>query len=222
MRRALAMFAVLMAACGLGRDAAPARGPLHGIVVVGDSLAHGAGDESGRGIAGWLREMTNDDVTNLGINGARTANVLHVLRRADVRRQVRHARTIVLSVGGNDLFGNSIERLRSVAAPELTIRLVSLRVVRVVNAIHRENPAAKIILLGLFNPYRPTKLGPWLDTEVSRWDSRVIGLFAATHAVTVVRIADLLDEKAAISPLDHYHPSAAGYRAVAERIKTAL
>ncbi|HJQ39182.1 MAG TPA: GDSL-type esterase/lipase family protein [Thermoanaerobaculia bacterium] len=192
--------------------AVPASGQ---IVVLGDSLAHGAGDETGRGIAGVLGAV------NLGVNGARTADMLRHLERDDVRAAVRRARWIVVSIGGNDLFGSSLERIRSILAPRLTTELVVARVARVIAKIRGENPSAKIVLLGLFNPYRETKIGPWLDEQVARWDGRIITRFAANRAVNVVRIADLIDERRAISPIDHYHPSAAGYRAIAERIRAA-
>lgn len=185
-----------------------------GIVVIGDSVAHGAGDESGRGLAGALAAVSHQPVENLGINGARTFNVMHYLDRPDVRAKLRAARLIVVSIGGNDLFGSSLERFRSLLAPRLASFFVAWRVQSVVARIHLENPSAPIVLLGLYNPYRL----PTLDTEIARWDGQLITRFAAWHAVNVIRIADLLDTPTALSPLDHYHPSARGYRAIAERV----
>ncbi len=190
--------------------------PAYGqIVILGDSLAHGAGDETGRGIAGTL------EAVNLGVNGARTADMMRHLGRNDVRLAMRRARLIVVSIGGNDLFGSSFERVRTLLAPRITTELVVARVAGVIAKIRRENPSANIVLLGLYNPYRETKIGPWLDEQIARWDGRIITRFAANRAVNVIRIADLIDERRAISPIDHYHPSAAGYRAIAERIRAA-
>lgn len=192
--------------------AVPASGQ---IVILGDSLAHGAGDETGRGLAGTLGAV------NLGVNGARTADLIRHLGRDDVRLAVQRARLIVVSIGGNDLFGSSFERIRTLLAPRLTTELVVARVARVIGKIRHENPSANIVLLGLYNPYRESNIGPWLDEQISRWDGRIITRFAANRAVNVIRIADLIDERRAISPIDHYHPSAAGYRAIAERIRAA-
>jgi len=209
------LLVLLLGAAGVppalgGQDGRPPQ-----IVVLGDSVAHGAGDETGRGIAGVL------GARNLGINGARTAVVLQQLARPEVRAAVRRAQLIVVSIGGNDLFGSSIERLRSMLAPGLTSQFVAERVVRVIAKIRCENPKAQIALLGLYNPYRETKIGAWADEQIARWDGRIITRFAGWRGVNVIRIADLLDERRAISPLDHYHPSAAGYRAIAERIRSA-
>ena len=90
----------------------------------------------------------------------------------------------------------------------------SMRVKEVVGAIRGINATADIYLLGLYNPYRAA----WLDKHIARWDSRLIAMFAETRGVTVIRIADLLDTQAMLSPIDRFHPSAAGYRAVAGRV----
>ena len=215
--RRLAALAILFVACG---RAVPAR-DIHNVVVLGDSVAHGAGDEMGRGIAGALASITHAHVENLGINGARTANVLQQLKRADVRAAVKRAQLIVVSIGGNDLFGNQRERVCALVAPRVTSWFIAARVQRVIARVRRENPSAQIVLLGLYNPYRRTNIGAFLDQQIARWDGRIIARFARWHSLNVIRIADLLDTRAAISPIDRYHPSAAGYRAIAERIASA-
>lgn len=191
------------------------------VVILGDSVARGAGDESGRGIAGVLATMAKIKVTNLAIDGARTANVLRLLARPHARDAVRRADVVVLSIGGNDLFGNSYEQWRSLLVPRIASRFAAARVARVVSRIRRINSSARIILLGLYNPYRRTSLGAWVDVQVARWDSRLIGTFATIRAVTVIRITDLLVKPRTIST-DRFHPSAAGYRAIASRIWSAI
>jgi len=180
------------------------------VAIVGDSVAHGAGDESGRGIAGNLDALLGGKhvVTNLGINGARTWNVLRLLRTPIV------ADAIVLSIGGNDLYGDSIARLATLVAPSLSMERTIDRVAAIVATIHRENAATRIVLLGLYDPYAT----PFLDEQVAHWDARLIERFARDLAVDVVRIADIVR----VSPLDHFHPGAAGYAAIAGRIAPAL
>ena len=79
MRRALLAFLLVSAAASL-------RGS---VVVLGDSVARGAGDESGRGIAGVLATISQTNVVNLGVNGARTRNVLQLLAQPRTREAVR-------------------------------------------------------------------------------------------------------------------------------------
>jgi lysophospholipase L1-like esterase len=208
MRRLL--LVALVFACA--RHAAPP--PLHDgvfrVAIVGDSVAHGAGDESGRGIAGNLDALLGGKhlVTNLGINGARTWNVLLLLQRPIV------ADAIVLSIGGNDLYGDSIARFTTLVAPTLAMERTIDRIATIVAAIHHENPSTRVVLLGLYDPYAT----PFLDEQVAHWDARLIERFAHDRAVDVVRIADVVR----VSPLDHFHPGAAGYAAIASRIAPAL
>lgn len=200
-------------AAGLSRrPAAPVRTePPQRVAILGDSVARGAGDESRRGIGGSLSGVT---VANLGIDGARTTTVMRHLRSRAVRDALRGADAVILSIGGNDLFGDSQARLLTTFAPELAMHRAEQRVRRVVAAVRRENATARIYVLGLYNPYRAA----WLDPLIARWDARLTGASAEMGGVTVVRVIDLLDGPGMLSPIDRFHPSAAGYRAIAGRV----
>jgi len=218
-----AVVLIVLVACR-ARVAAP-RDAVVRVVVLGDSVAHGAGDESGLGIAGRLdrelraRGFPFAPTANLGINGARTYNVLRLLRSGTARSVIGAANVVILSIGGNDLYGDSIARLITLAAPQLAIHRVASRVATVVRQIQRINPTARIVLLGLYNPYRGAQ---FLDKEVNDWDARLIGTFAADRTVTVERIADLFQSTGRLSSLDHFHPSAAGYALIAARIAPTI
>jgi lysophospholipase L1-like esterase len=181
MRRLLLL--AVFAACARHAIAPPHDG-IFRVAILGDSVAHGAGDESGRGIAGNLDALLGGKhlVQNLGINGARTWDVLRLLRTPIV------ADAIVLSIGDH--------------------------VAAIVATLHRSNPEARVFLLGLYDPYK----SPFLDEQVAHWDARLIERFVRDRAVDVVRIADVVT----VSPLDHFHPSAAGYAAIAGRVAPAL
>ena len=170
------------------------------IVVLGDSVAHGLGEFM--------------QTANLGINGARTANVLALLRRQDAQSVIRSASAIVLSIGGNDLYGDSTARLWTTLWPSHAMSRTLDRVESIVSRIHRLNPAARLCLLGLYDPYRNRAL----DTQVALWDSRLIARFANDHAVQVLRIADLFVWRDRLSPADRFHPSAEGYALIAARV----
>ena len=182
---------------------------VHRIAVLGDSVAHGAGDESGRGgIAGRLGAM------NFGVDGARTAAVLDLLRHGEVRDAISAADLVIVSIGGNDLFGDAVARIATIVAPSLAMERTIDRIALIVDRIHATNPAARVVLLGLYDPYRK----PALDEQVARWDARLIARFASDRAVDVVRIADLFVYTARLSPIDHFHPGAAGYALIAARV----
>jgi lysophospholipase L1-like esterase len=208
---ALAAASIVLAlAFARGKSDVPfAAHAVHRIAVIGDSVTHGAGDESGRGgIAGRLGAV------NLGVNGARTTGVLELLRRGDVRDALRGADLVIVSIGGNDLFGDTLARLATLVAPSFAMERTIDRIALIVGGIHAANPAARVVLLGLYDPYRK----PALDEQVARWDARLIERFASDRAVDVVRIADLFAYTARLSPIDHFHPNAEAYALIAARI----
>lgn len=194
-------------------------------VVLGDSVAYGAGDESGLGIAGRFdRELQRlgiraSHTLNLGINGARTAIVRRHLRREDVRAAIRTADALILSIGGNDLYGDQRSRLFASVAPRRRIQIVLGRVERLIREIRRINPVTQIYLLGLYNPYTASR---FVEQQVNAWDGRLIVSLASSRNLTVIRIADLLALPDRLSTRDRFHPGAAGYAAIAARIAAAL
>jgi lysophospholipase L1-like esterase len=186
------------------------------VAILGDSVAHGAGDESGRGIAGHLDALLRGPhvVQNLGIDGARTWQVLRLLRSGAARASLAACDAVVVSIGGNDLFGDAAARFTTLLAPSPAMDRTISRVAAIVREIHRVTPAARIVLLGLYDPYRTA----FLDEQAAHWDARLIERFARDRGVDVVRIADVVR----LSPVDHFHPGAAGYAAIAARIAPAL
>ena len=183
--------------------------------MLGDSVAHGAGDESGRGIPGFLSQMLRVPVANYGINGARTTDVL----RAMTTFPVETADTVIVSIGGNDLYGDPLARVASTLWPEHAMGRTAANVGAIVRRIHRRNASARVFLLGLYDPYAPNA---FLDRAVNAWDSLLIARFARDPLVTVIRIADLMRWPDRRSSTDHFHPSATGYALIAARIAPAL
>jgi lysophospholipase L1-like esterase len=198
------------------------------VVLLGDSVAHGAGDERGLGISGRLnaalgaRGASFAPVVNGGINGARTDTLLRLLQSDDIRAAVQRADAVIVSIGGNDLFGDSRSRLITLLWPEGAISRTLGRVARVVRSVTRINPKARIHLLGLYDPYRGTKLERFLDEQIARWDARLIARFSKQPRVNVVRIADLVPSRARLSTLDGFHPGAAVYELIAARIAATI
>ncbi|MGZ8832119.1 MAG: GDSL-type esterase/lipase family protein [Thermoanaerobaculia bacterium] len=198
------------------------------VVVLGDSVAHGAGDETGRGIEGCLdrkllaRARAFVPAVNYGINGGRTLDALRLLRSRAAQPALQAASAVIVSIGGNDLYGDPLARLRSTVWPAYSMHRAMARVNNVVHRIHALNPTARIFILGLYNPYRRSGIGSFLDRQVNAWDSLLIGRFAADPSVSVIRIADLFQFADRLSPLDHFHPSADGYALIAERIAVSF
>ena len=82
-------------------------------MILGDSVAHGQGDESGRGLAIDLdRELDQLGIAHVAsadaaVTGSRTWQLATRLLVPRVRELARKADAIVVSIGGNDLFEGS-------------------------------------------------------------------------------------------------------------------
>lgn len=103
------------------RSPAETAGPLK-VVVIGDSLAKGTGDNSGQGFARRAVQGLNDSgieaelVANLGINGQTASQLASGLKQQGVRYTLGQADLILLSIGGNDLFQGADRMFRGLAA----------------------------------------------------------------------------------------------------------
>ncbi len=95
------------------------------VVVIGDSLAYGIGDESGRGLAMRLKDQLEKQgfaeakIVNLGVSGAQTVDLIARLEQGRIREALAGADAIVLSIGANDLFRTPAGRAETLRAPLL-------------------------------------------------------------------------------------------------------
>jgi len=204
----------------------PPRGILSPLVL-GDSLARGAGDESGLGIGGRLldelhhRQILTRTVANIAINGARTFDVLQQLESHNVREVVAQANVIILSIGGNDLWTDNNWRAGIPRDPERVMTTVLDRVDKIVRELRELSPKARIFVIGLYNPYGKTPFGAVLTMYVNRWNAMLTQRFANDPNVVVVETYDIFAFRDRLS-FDRFHPKDEGYAAIARRIADAL
>ena len=205
----------------------PAAIPVVAPIILGDSLARGAGDETGLGIGGRLdQELRRRNVRarrtfNLGINGARTASLLEQLERPNVQELLKQSNVIIVSIGGNDLWGGSDWRNAAPPDPEAAMTDVLTRIETAIERIRAVNPKARIFFVGLYNPFTATPIGKVMSANVNRWNTRLLDRFGGDPDFTVVATADLFSHKDRLA-LDRFHPSGEGYGLIARRIADAL
>ena len=238
----LALAAVLLAACG--RDAAPevdvaprsvvevqsaadATPDRLNVVTLGDSLAYGAGDESDNGIAGRLeaelerRGIGDVTMTNLGVNGAQTSDLIARLRQDRVRKAVAGADAIVLSIGANDLFRSPGARDQTLRAPLQVADRILSRIEEIVATLHKMNPDAEILILGGYNPVPNHSFATLINDYLRLWDETLADRFKENERVAVVRMADIVDPQR-LSRHDNFHPGGEAYEKAAQRIAAML
>jgi lysophospholipase L1-like esterase len=196
-------------------------------LLLGDSLAHGAGDETGLGIGGHLdeeldqRKVPAEKTVNLAVDGARTPGLIDLLTHRNVQEVVARAQPVIVSIGGNDLFGAADWRSGIPSDPEAIMTRVLDNVASIVGTIRASNPKGRIFLIGLYNPFSDTSYGRALNPYVSRWNGRLRERFANDRNLTVVETEDLFSHHDRLS-VDRFHPSKEGYTLIARRIAEAL
>jgi lysophospholipase L1-like esterase len=235
-KRALALL--LLAAC---QAAPPPRKPaapvavretttmpetLH-VVAIGDSLAYGAGDERGGGIARRLEEeleargVRDVETVNLGVNGAQTDDLLARLRTKRTRDAIVAADAVVLSIGANDLFRSSHSRQEILRAPFEAAERILGRIETIVAQIHEINPRARVLLLGGYNPVPTHEWASLIDQYLVMWDDALAARFEEDRRVEIVAMRDIVTAQR-LSRYDNFHPGAAAYDEAAKRIAAML
>ena len=215
------------------------------ILVLGDSLAKGTGDETGKGFGVRVQESFRAngkgpaELTNLAVNGMETPEVLAVAETPNVRALARSASLILLSAGGNDLshgatsFGSrgdaSPAALPDAVAAARGRYVENLR--KILETLRAENATAPILLLGLYDPFGAS--GPLGSAQsgdaqtgaarlgasvVLQWNALAQETALAFPGVTVVPTFDLFQGRPDRLSADRYHPNGAAYALIAERM----
>ncbi len=204
---------------------APAVGTIAPIIL-GDSLARGTGDGSGLGIGGRFvdelrrRHINSKNIVNLAINGARTGDLLQQLHSHSVRVLLAESNVIIVSIGGNDLWGDNW-RNAPPRDPEAIMDDVQKQMGRVVGEIRAANPRARIFVIGLYNPFITTPMGKMLTPFVNQWNAKLAERFDGDPNLVVVQTADLFNWRDRLS-MDRFHPGEEGYALIARRIADAF
>jgi len=205
--------------------AAPPAGTIAPIIL-GDSLAKGTGDETGLGIGGRLvddlrqRKFKTNNIVNLAVNGARTGDLLQELQGHNVRVLLAESNVIIVSIGGNDLWGDNF-RNAPPREPEKILDTVLDQIGRAVAEIRDANPRARIFVIGLYNPFVSTPMGGLLTPLVNEWNAKLIERFARDSNLVIVQTADLFRWRDRLSA-DRFHPGDEGYALIARRIADAF
>ena len=218
---------------GTAVNIAPARRPNEGppigtiaSVILGDSLARGTGDETGLGIGGRFvddlrqRHIKTNNIVNLAINGARTGDLLQQLQSHNVRVLLGQSNVIIVSIGGNDLWGDNW-RNAAPREPEAIMDNVLTLIGRAIASIREANPKARIFVIGLYNPFVTAPMGTMQTPFINEWNAKLIERFSRDPNLVVVQTADLFQWRDRLS-MDRFHPGDEGYALIARRIADAF
>ncbi|WP_435925415.1 GDSL-type esterase/lipase family protein [Paenibacillus sp. DYY-L-2] len=217
------------------REERPAKLVNWDLTAIGDSLAKGTGDDTGKGFARRTVELLKQQgvsstmINNLGINGLTTEKLLKSLNDQGVRNAIGQSGIVLLSIGGNDLFNGtehllSGERLPTPEELDDTIDKSSVFFRQAVDRLHEINPQAALVYVSLYNPFSDLEeMREIGDNATMRWNEMVQKTLAEYEGTLVVPTYDLFTQNAArYLSGDHFHPNGDGYQAIAVRIVQSI
>jgi lysophospholipase L1-like esterase len=197
------------------------------VVSLGDSLARGTGDATGKGYVGVAAELMKAragerevSVTNLGVNGFTSSQLSEQIKRADVQATIRQADVLLVSIGGNDLFrgGETLAQLDLTKVKELETEY-NQRLKSLLTEIRELNPSANVYLIGLYNPFNGQKNSEITNGIVRDWNYQLSVTAADIPKTVIVPTFDLFQLRVQdYLAADLFHPNAEGYKRIGERL----
>lgn len=200
-------------------------GDSYNILVLGDSLAKGTGDETGVGFAQGFANLwgakTNKKVelSNIGINGDVSSGLLTVAQKQETLKSMELANLIFISIGGNEVksFQNNKNGAALTDVKSVQDKYLS-NLKEIMDLIWSKNKNSRVVFIGLYNPYgedmKQDNLKIFYD-----WNYKTEQLLSSYPNSVFIPTYDLfkynLDNYLA---QDKFHPNSKGYKAIANRI----
>lgn len=196
------------------------------ILVLGDSIGYGVGDEPDMGIgkryAALIDPEKTIEVSNLSVSGAISSELAALVANPENAPLISAADLIIISIGGNDLNRLQNEDVLSFdAAFQETFNTYKVNLEATLNSIRTLNPGAQIALIGLYNPYpeqdpqKSQKLFEWNYETQLMADADLKTAYISTYDQFKYHLQTYL-------AADGFHPSSIGYQVIAEELDRVL
>jgi len=199
------------------------------VLILGDSVAKGTGDEKSKGFSGYLLDYFKNStpkeilIDNAGIDGLESIGLLEQLQSGKLEKLISDSDFILVSIGGNDI--RSILTLNTLAKEEAfkarqDSYLSSLKAT--MKVLRNTSPNSTIIFLGLYNPYEKVTsaediglLNTWNYNTQQLVEEDGKAIFIPTHDLLKYNLGRYLAK-------DGLHPNSAGYQALSNRIAKSV
>ncbi|SFC01332.1 Lysophospholipase L1 [Alkalibacterium subtropicum] len=192
------------------------------ILVLGDSIGFGVGDEENLGIGERYLNLLDDDsetgktVTNISVPGFESSQLASLIESDEYSASISSAELIILSIGGNDLNNLNLEDTATLTlAFDETLNIYKENLTFILSEIRSINPDAQLAIIGLYNPYSDD--APQNAPFLLEWNHETRLIVNSDVGFAYIPTYELfdyhLDEY--LSP-DDFHPNGTGYQAIAE------
>jgi len=207
------------------RASSPKKSNSISLLIIGDSIAKGTGDETGKGFSFYLpddlKNQTPKEVVanTIGIDGLRTNGLLELVRGENMKPALAAADLLLISIGGNDL--RQISRLTGMERDDgfrKTFDSYAAGLKSILSTIRKANGDALIIFIGLYSP-SVQNISPDDIRLLLTWNEGTQSIIEQEGRAIFIPAYDLFKlNTAKFVALDALHPNAAGYQAMANRI----
>ena len=207
----------------------PQKGNALSLLIIGDSIARGAGDETGRGFSFYLpQELKNKTPKDVvahaaGIDGLQTDGLVALVQGENLKPAIAAADLVLISIGGNDL--RPIRRIEDMTREDAfrnTFDRYTTGLTSILKAIRKNNAGALIVFLGLYYP-RLQGSSPDDTRLLLAWNEGTQKIIEQEGRAIFIPAYDLFKLNGAkyLAP-DSLHPNAEGYQAMAGRIGKSI
>ena len=201
----------------------------YNILVLGDSLAKGTGDEKGKGFAGyfcdsWKSKISEEiKITNIAINGDVSDGLLKIVKTAETLSYIKSSKIIFISIGGNEItkFKGTDITLASTEIKNIQDKYLN-NLKEIYKLIRTNNSSSMVIFIGLYNPFGKEITADKINF-LNEWNYQSEQLISMDSNSIFIPTYDLfkynLDNYLTI---DNFHPNSSGYEAISNRVLDSL
>ncbi|WP_232713405.1 SGNH/GDSL hydrolase family protein [Bacillus xiapuensis] len=200
------------------------------VVSIGDSLTEGVGDSTNSG--GYvpylakdlekLKEIRQVEFTNYGVKGNRTDQLLERLQERKVKRAIKQADIVIMTIGGNDIMKVFKENFTDLDVKKFNAerKVFERKLEQIIESIRKNNNEAGIVLVGLYNPFMNVLAGvKEVDEILKDWNASGKSTVEKYNQTCFVAVDDIFrDSDENLLYKDYFHPNDRGYERMAKKI----
>ncbi|MBN2908513.1 hypothetical protein JQC72_03140 [Polycladomyces sp. WAk] len=204
------------------------KGSLH-YLALGDSVALGKG--ASRGYAAEVADRLKQhqlpvQLDNQGVSGQTSSQLWTALRNPEMKRKIRQADLITITIGGNDVLKVALQHSHPWEAissfDDIRDGFVH-HLDQILTLIRQENPSAVVLVTSLYNPIPPEAFYfPLAEKLLDNWNTALTQTVSTQPGCIVVQIDERLRPEHRDWLADQVHPNTRGHRLIATAILNAI